>query len=123
MLTSTRSNVRLPLRIPFLADWWLTRKGLRSKREIAHVRPLSGAFTKPIASRYLSELLEKKIKVASDFLTARIDPHQHSVIAWDGRQVQYNILVTVPTIMGSEAIINLRFGDDRVLSQHRFRRR
>ncbi|MCK4890533.1 MAG: NAD(P)/FAD-dependent oxidoreductase, partial [Candidatus Aminicenantes bacterium] len=49
-----------PLEFVFLADWWFTEQGIRDKVEIEYVTPLSGAFTKPIASKYLGEIVERK---------------------------------------------------------------
>ena len=40
-----------PLEFTFLADDYLTRRGLRDRTEIVYVTPLDGAFTKPVASR------------------------------------------------------------------------
>lgn len=49
-----------PLEFVFLADWWFTEQGIRDKVEIEYVTPLPGAFTKPIASKFLGQFLEKK---------------------------------------------------------------
>src|SRR6266567_1185193 len=69
-----------PLEFAFLADWWLSERGLRDKTEISYVTPLSGAFTKPIASKVLAHLLEEKgIKVVTDFNVARIDNERHTL--------------------------------------------
>ena len=42
-----------PLEFTFLADDFLTGRGLRDRTEIVFVTPLDGAFTKPVASRAL----------------------------------------------------------------------
>ena len=39
-----------PLEFTFLADDFLTKRGLRDRTEIVYVTPLDGAFTKPVAS-------------------------------------------------------------------------
>src|SRR5437868_4319473 len=57
-----------PLEFAFLADSWLTQRGLRDKTELVYVTPLPGAFTKPICSTVLGHLLEEKqIRVVTDF--------------------------------------------------------
>ena len=102
-----------PLEFAFLADWWLTERGLRNKTEISYVTPLSGAFTKPIASKVLAHLLEEKgIKVVTDFNVARIDNERHKLVSWDEKEVDYDLLVTVPTNMGDPAIERSGLGDE-----------
>ena len=49
-----------PLEFVFLADAYFTQKGIRDKVDITYVTPLSGAFTKPVATKMLSELLKEK---------------------------------------------------------------
>ena len=40
-----------PLEFSFLADSYFKKKGMRDKVEITYVTPLSGAFTKPTATK------------------------------------------------------------------------
>jgi sulfide:quinone oxidoreductase len=102
-----------PLEFALLADWWLTKRGLRKKSEIVYVTPLDGAFTKPIASKVLGYLLEKKrIKVVTDFNIARVDDERHKIVSWDEKEVDYDLLVTVPTNMGDAAIERSGLGDE-----------
>ena len=102
-----------PLEFAFLADWWLTKRGLRNKSEIVYVTPLDGAFTKPIASKVLGHLLAKKrINVVTDFNIARVDNEQHKIVSWDEKEVAYDLLVTVPTNMGDAAIERSGLGDE-----------
>jgi sulfide:quinone oxidoreductase len=102
-----------PLEFSFLADWWLTKEGLRDKTELVYVTPLSGAFTKPIASRVLGHLLDEKgIKVVTDFNISHVDNEQHKIVSWDGKEVDYDLLVTVPTNMGDAAIERSGLGDE-----------
>ena len=49
-----------PLEFAFLADSYFKERGLRDKVEITYVTPLDGAFTKPIASKHLSGMLEER---------------------------------------------------------------
>jgi sulfide:quinone oxidoreductase len=102
-----------PLEFAFLADWWFTQQGIRHKVEIEFVTPLSGAFTKPVASKYLGQFLEKKnIKLTADFSTGRVDGANHKIISWDDKEVSYDLLVPVPTNMGAEVIARSGMGDD-----------
>jgi sulfide:quinone oxidoreductase len=102
-----------PLEFAFLADWWLTERGLRDKTELVYVTPLSGAFTKPIASRVLSHLLEeKRISVATDFSIGNVDSERHKIVSWDEKEVDYDLLVTVPTNIGDAAMARSCLGDE-----------
>jgi sulfide:quinone oxidoreductase len=102
-----------PLEFAFLADWWLRQRGLRDKTELFYVTPLSGAFTKPIASRVLGHLLdEKRIRVVSDFSIGQVDNERQKIASWDKREVDYDLLVTVPTNMGDTAMERSGLGDE-----------
>ncbi len=102
-----------PLEFAFLADEYFTKIGIREKVEISYVTPLSGAFTKPIASKMLSELLvEKNIKVIPDFYLERVDNDKKSIISYDGREVDFDVLTIVPVNMGDEMIARSGMGDD-----------
>ena len=77
-----------PLEFCFLADWHFQKRGMRSDVEITYVTPLSGAFTKPEASRTLGHLLKDKgIHLVTDFSAERIDSDQRKLICYDGREV------------------------------------
>ncbi len=102
-----------PLEFTFLADAWLQEKGLREKTEIVYVTPMSGAFTKPVASGILTRLLdEKRISVVHDFAIARVDAEKKSIVSWDEKEVPYDLLVTVPPNMGAEMIDRSGLGDE-----------
>jgi sulfide:quinone oxidoreductase len=102
-----------PLEFAFLADDWLAERGLRDKTELVFVTPLSGAFTKPVASKILDRLLaEKRIRVVPDFAIARVDNERHKIVSWDDKEVDYDLLVTVPPNMGDAAIERSGLGDE-----------
>ncbi len=94
-----------PLEFCFLADWWLEKQGLRSKTEIVLATPLDGAFTKPVASRLLGELLErKKILVEPEFSAGRVEGEARKLYSWDEREIAYDLLVSIPLHGGSRFI-------------------
>ena len=102
-----------PLEFVFLADTWLKQKGLREKTEIVYVTPLSGAFTKPVASKILSGLLEeKKIDVVTDFAIGSVNAADNKIVSWDEQEVSYDLLITVPTNMGDPMIERSGLGDE-----------
>ncbi len=102
-----------PLEFAFFCDACLRRHGKRDKVEIVYVTPLSGAFTKPVASQILGDLLEKKnIRLVTDFNAERIDASARKIVCYDGREVPYDLLVTIPTNMGSEMIERSGMGNE-----------
>ena len=102
-----------PLEFTFFADYCLRRRHLRNAAEITFVTPLSGAFTKPVAAKALGDLLVKRgIKVVADFNAERVDAAGKKLIGYDGREVPYDILVTVPTNMGDALIGRSGLGDE-----------
>ncbi len=102
-----------PLEFVFLADWYFTEQGIRDKVEIEFVTPLPGAFTKPIAAKFLGQFMEKKnIKLHPDFSVARVDYQNNKIVDWENHEIEYDLLVTIPTNMGSKVIADSGMGDD-----------
>lgn len=102
-----------PLEFAFLADSYFDKKGIRDKVEITYVTPLSGAFTKEFCSKSLGYLLEEKnIKLVTDFAIERVDYENNKIIDYIDTEVDYDLLVTVPTNMGDEVIERSGLGDD-----------
>ena len=102
-----------PLEFVFLADWWFTEQGIRDKVDIEFVTPLPGAFTKPIASKFLGQFLEKKnIHLTSEFSIGSVDSANNKIISWDEKSIEYDLLVTIPTNMGAPIIEDSDLGDD-----------
>ena len=102
-----------PLEFAFLAEAFFTEKGMRDKVDITFVTPLSGAFTKPVATKMLSELLsEKNINVVTDFYIERIDNDKQVLISYDEKEIPFDLLTIVPVNMGDELIGRSGLGDD-----------
>ncbi|HUY81850.1 MAG TPA: FAD/NAD(P)-binding oxidoreductase [Acidobacteriaceae bacterium] len=102
-----------PLEFLFLADAYFTERGMRDKVELQLATPLSGAFTKPTASRVLGSFLEQKnISVVSDFGLGRVDSKEKKLIAWDDTEVSYDALVSIPTNMGDASIARSGMGNE-----------
>ncbi len=102
-----------PLEFVFLADWWFTEQGIRDKVEIVFATPLPGAFTKPRASHFLGNFLEKKgIHLVPEFNIERVDSSKNKIISYDEKEIEYDLLVTIPTNMGDEVIARSGLGDD-----------
>jgi sulfide:quinone oxidoreductase len=86
-----------PLEFAFLADWFLREQGVRERVEVVYATPLDGAFTKPVASQRLAGLLaEKEIELVTEFNAGEVDGVGGSLSSYDGRVLDFDLLVTVP---------------------------
>jgi len=86
-----------PLEFAFLADWYLHERGIRNKVELVYATPLDGAFTKPIASEQLGSLLaEKEIELVTEFNADEVDGVGGTLTSYDGRELEFDALVTIP---------------------------
>jgi sulfide:quinone oxidoreductase len=86
-----------PLEFAFLADWYLRERDMRDKVELVYSTPLDGAFTKPIASEHLAGLLaEKEIELVPEFNAGEVDGVGGTLSAYDGRELDFDLLVTIP---------------------------
>lgn len=102
-----------PLEFVFYADEYFTRKGMRDKVTITYVTPMSGAFTKPIASKILGSILERKnINLVSDFFIEEVDNTNKKILDFGGREVTFDCLVTVPLHTGDPVISKSGLGDE-----------
>lgn len=102
-----------PIEFVCLADAYFTEKGIRDKVDITYVTPLAGAFTKPIATKMLSELLaEKNIKVVPDFYIEKVDNEKKAIVSYDEQEIPFDVLTIVPVNMGAEVIERSGLGDD-----------
>lgn len=102
-----------PLEFAFLADSYFKHKHMRDKVAITYVTPLSGAFTKPKATEKLDHLLqEKNIKIESDFAIAEVDNDNKKIIDYGGKEIPFDLLVTVPTNKGDELMARSGLGDE-----------
>jgi len=102
-----------PLEFSFLADAYFKEKNMRDKVEITYVTPLSGAFTKPKATATLEHLLvEKEIKIEPDFAIEHVDNENKKIVDYGGKEIPFDLLVTVPTNKGSEMVARSGLGDE-----------
>jgi sulfide:quinone oxidoreductase len=102
-----------PLEFLMLADWFFHEQGIRDQVELIYATPLPGAFTKPIASRHLGDILERKnIKVVPEFMIEHVDPDARKIISYDEQEVEYDLLVSVPLNMGADMVARSELGDE-----------
>ena len=94
-----------PIEFAFLADWYLRERGIRDRTEIVLATPLDGCFTKPIASKHLTYLLEEKeIGLEVEFAAGEVDGSGGRLVSYDGREITFDLLVTVPVHAGAEYV-------------------
>jgi len=101
-----------PLEFLFLADAFFTERGIRNKVEIAYATPLEGAFTKPRASAAFGDMLKKRgIEVIPEFSLSEVDTERKVLKSYDGRESDYDLLVSIPLHGGAEVISQSGLGD------------
>lgn len=102
-----------PLEFTFFADAFFQERGFRDKVNITYVTPLSGAFTKPRASKMLGNLLEEKnINLVTDYSLAEVDNMNKKIVDYAGTEIPFDCLVTIPLHTGDEMIDRSGLGDD-----------
>ena len=86
-----------PLEFAFLADAYFRECGIRNRVELVYATPLDGAFTKPVASKHLAGLLtEKDIELVTEFNAGEVDGVGGKLSSYDGRDLDFDLLVTIP---------------------------
>lgn len=101
-----------PIEFLLLADWYFTKRGIRSKVDLVYATPLSEAFTKPVASAAMGNMLkERNIYLETDFNTGSVDSGANKLISYDEREIGYDLLVITPTNMGAPVIGRSGMGD------------
>jgi sulfide:quinone oxidoreductase len=100
-----------PIEFACLAEDYLQKRGIRNKTEITLVTPLTGAFTKPVCNDVLTSIIieQKGIKVVPDFLLESVD--DRSIRCFDGHEVPYDLLVSIPPHEGSDLLYEAGLGD------------
>jgi sulfide:quinone oxidoreductase len=102
-----------PLEFLMLADWYFHERGIRDRVELIYATPLPGAFTKPMASKMLGEMLERKgIKVEPEYMIERADPDAKKIVSYDEREIAYDLLVSIPLNKGADVVGKSGLGDE-----------
>lgn len=105
-----------PLEFLMLADAYFTDKGMREKVELIYATPLTGAFTKPKASKLLGHILEEKnIKVVPEFMLEHVEADGDKggkLVSYDEQEVAFDLLASVPLNMGAPVVGKAGLGDE-----------
>lgn len=104
-----------PLEFIYLADWYFSERGIRDKVEIRLVTPLPGAFTKPKATVFFTELInQKNLKITPDFDLAEVEAKEKKIVSADGKEESYDLLVSIPPNYGSRYLVESGVAMDEV---------
>jgi sulfide:quinone oxidoreductase len=102
-----------PLEFVFYADSFFIERGIRNKVNITYATPLSGAFTKPRASKILGNMLvSKNINIVPDFALMEVDNDSKIIRDYNGKEVPFDVLVSIPLHGGDPMIGRSGLGDD-----------
>ena len=101
-----------PLEFAFLVDWHLHERGIRDKVDLQFVTPLTGAFTKPVATQVLNQACEEKnINIVPNFAIGAVEGERKVIQAFDGTEVEYDLLVSIPPNFGAQVMIESDVAD------------
>ncbi len=104
-----------PLEFVYLADAYFIERGLRDQIEISLVTPLPGAFTKPKASAFFSQLIEQKnIKIIANYDLAEVDGENNKIVSAGGEEIDYDLLVSIPPNVGARYLVKSEVAMDEI---------
>ena len=104
-----------PLEFVYLADAYFTERSLRDDIEIMFVTPLPGAFTKPKASAFFSQLIEQKnILITSSFDLIEVDGANQKILSAGGVEIDFDLLVSIPPNVGARYLVKSGIAMDEI---------
>ena len=102
-----------PMELLFLADEYFVRRGIRERVELVYATPLDGAFTRPMCNKVLRHLIGRKgIRIETEFATGELDAAGRRLVSFDGREVAYDLLVSVPVHGGAAFVETSGMGNE-----------
>lgn len=102
-----------PMEFTFLAEAMLSNRGVRDDVDVTFVTPLDGAFTKPVASRVLGDYFgQRGVGLVADFAAEKVDGEAKQLVSYDGRTVDYDLLISTPVHRGDAAVERSGLGDE-----------
>jgi sulfide:quinone oxidoreductase len=102
----------VPMEFIFMADWFFLKNGVRDNVEIEFVTPNTGIFTKPIATKVMSETADvKNIKVTPNFDLAEVNTQEKTIESARGEKIGYDLLVSTMPNLGADYIEDSNMGD------------
>lgn len=103
-----------PLEFLFHADAYFRRRGIRDKVELIYASPHTGPFTDSRADPALTEMLAAKdIQIEANFDISSVDSAAQKIVGCDGREIGYDLLVTIPIHVGARFVHATGLSDER----------
>lgn len=100
------------LEILFMLNDYYKLKGIRDQVELAYTYPPDCIHQKPQVAEFAKPMLDSEnIKYHTGFTVDHVDPSAKKVFAKDGRELDYDLLITVPTHRAPKVILNSGLGD------------
>jgi sulfide:quinone oxidoreductase len=101
-----------PIEFAFLADYYFKQQGVRDQIDISLVTPYSGAFTKPVANKILTQVArEKRINVVPNFALESVDADNKAIKSYEGGSLDYDLLCSIPPNLGPAVADDSELGD------------
>lgn len=101
-----------PIEFACLADYYFRQKGIRDQIEIEVVTSQASIFSKPTASKILTEMFERKnINVTAGFNVSGIDHEKRVISSFEKKQLDYDLLVAIPPNLGEDVLDEAGIGD------------
>lgn len=102
-----------PLEFTFKVEEYLTKRGLRDKTHITYLSPINRVFTIESVSEFVTPMFEERhIDSELFFNTESVDPGAHKVVAMEGTEISYDLLVLIPPHRGAKVIQDSGLGDE-----------
>ncbi|MFC7229274.1 NAD(P)/FAD-dependent oxidoreductase [Salinirubellus salinus] len=102
-----------PLEFPLIADSWFRDRGLREDVDITYTYPINRAHGIRSVAEWAGPLMaDRDIDVETFFNPTRVDPDEQVVHTVEGRELDYDLLVTIPPHDGSDVVREAGLGDD-----------
>lgn len=94
-----------PIEFMYLADYYFHLKGIRKNIEMVYTTPMTGAFTKPIASKVFGDYMAQKgVQVIPNYTLDHVDHARKVMIDAKGQEMPYDILASIPPNRGAHCI-------------------
>jgi sulfide:quinone oxidoreductase len=100
------------LEILFMLNGYYTVKGLRDKVQLGYTYPIDAVHQKPQVAAFCKPLLNQAgIACHTGFTVEKVDPATKKVISKNGKEVEYDLLISIPTHRPPKVITESGLGD------------
>ncbi len=102
-----------PIEFIFLADWYFKQKGIRHKVELTLSTPFIQCMPNwPKGRLVMQEAAKNKnVTLVTDFVLSEVNKEGKFIQSFKGEQVEYDLLVIVPTNVGDDVIVESGLDD------------